>query len=252
MRNYLIFSLFVLLTSCKSYTLFKGETINGLSTSEIINKNKSTNNINKTIKARLKIYFTSSTEEGDATAKLRMEKDSIIWLSITKTNIPFLKVHITKDTVKLYNKIDNTYFVGDYALIEKWLGVPLKYSHLENLLLGEALQEIQSDTSTPSSFKKDTYFIENKDAISILFGIYADSFKIKETQLWKDSKAKSIRIQYDTYQEIESVVFPKQFSLETIGNDKEIHLSLEYKALELDKKLKFPFKIPEGYTKITP
>ena len=80
-----------------------------------------------------------------------MEQDKTIWINAF---LNMVRVKITPEYVRFYNKLDNTYFDGDYTLISNFLGTELGFDNLQNLLLGEAVFDIN-----PKEFKKNI----NKD-----------------------------------------------------------------------------------------
>ena len=53
-----------------------------------------------------------------------------------------VRLKITPEKVQMYNKIDRTYFDGDFNLIEDFLGVELSFTHIENLLFGHTIFQL--------------------------------------------------------------------------------------------------------------
>jgi hypothetical protein len=39
----------------------------------------------------------------------------------------------------VHEKINNSYFEGDFSSLSQWLGTDLDYSKIQNLLLGQAM-----------------------------------------------------------------------------------------------------------------
>ena len=81
--------------------------------------------------ARVKIDYVEGENSKSTTVSFRMEKDKTIWMS----KLGFIKAMITPDRVSFYNKLDNTYFDGDYALISDILGTDLDFNKVQNLIL---------------------------------------------------------------------------------------------------------------------
>ena len=74
----------------------------------------------------------------------KIEKDKKIWLSASVFGFPVAKGVITPDKVQYYVKINKTYFDGDFSEIQKIFGVPLDFTMLQNLLLGDRLFEMKA------------------------------------------------------------------------------------------------------------
>ena len=83
-----------------------------------------------------------------------MGYDNTIWFNAF---LNMVRVKITPDRVRFYNKLDNTYFDGDYALINSFLGTDLQFENLQNLLLGEALFELESNRFDKTAHPKLLY-----------------------------------------------------------------------------------------------
>jgi len=57
-------------------------------------------------------------------------------------------------------------------------------------------------------------------------------------------------ISYPTYKEIEGEQFPQNIDIMAINSKNSTTINLEYKSVEFNKELTFPFEIPSGYKKI--
>ena len=61
------------------------------------------------------------------TVTLRMERNKVIWVNAF---LNMVRLKITPQKVQMYNKLDRTYFDGDFTLIKDFLGVELSFSNL--------------------------------------------------------------------------------------------------------------------------
>jgi hypothetical protein len=124
----------VFVLSCKSAkTIHSGEANLNLSTKQLIRENaKQTPNF-KTLSARVKLDINQGDKVDAYTINFRMEKDKQILLMSTPISV--VKALITPDKVRFYNKLDNTYFDGDYKYLSDLLGIDLDFQKVQNLLL---------------------------------------------------------------------------------------------------------------------
>ena len=139
---------------CKSTKIVQSsETLDSkMSVKQIVkNHNKLQSKFN-TLQGRLKVEYIQGDRSETHTLTLRMENDKTIWVNAF---LNMVRVKITPDRVRFYNKLDNTYFDGDYALISEFLGADLQFENLQNLLLGEAIFEFETQgiqKEDPSKF----------------------------------------------------------------------------------------------------
>ena len=77
------------------------------------------------------VDFKDDRQEQGITMSFRMQKDKAIWLSAP---LGLAKIYITPEKVQFYNKLDNTYFDGDFKYLSQLTGLTLDFESLQNLL----------------------------------------------------------------------------------------------------------------------
>ena len=141
--------LFVILilffVSCKSTKNISssGELNSNLSSEQIIRAHSKQDAKFKTLQSRVKVEYIQGNKSQMHTINLRIEKDKTIWLSAT---LGVVRAKLTPQKVSFYNKLDNTYFEGDFSLISDLLGTELDFQNVQNLLLGEAIFDLNNQT----------------------------------------------------------------------------------------------------------
>jgi outer membrane biogenesis lipoprotein LolB len=243
---------FVLLfiVGCKSsQTLVSSGEVANISVKNII-KNHYRNAVNfNTIRGKLKVDFDNGQEQDNFTLSLRMEKDKNIWIS---AKLGVVKILITPRKVSFYNKLDNTYFEGDFAIISKFLGTQLDFDKIQNLLVGEALFNLKSERFNSQIVDK-TYALTPKRDLELfkrLFFLDAFHFKVKKQQLAQEEENRLLTIEYPTYQEITGQPFPQSMEIKAEEIEKTTTIAVEYKKVTFNENVRFPFKIPSGYREI--
>lgn len=207
----------------------------------------------QTLRGKLRAGYTTEDESQSTSISIRMEKDKAIWLSAKLAGIiPLAKVLITPKEVKYYEKLGKTYFVGDFRLLSKWLGTELDFEKVQNLLTGQTIYELD-----PSEYELEEtasgYQFRSKEEtfLTKLFLLNPKTFKAEAQQLVREAKNQSVTITYPEYQLINGFYFPKKIAI--IANDmgKSTKIDIEYRSLEFDVEVSFPFTVPSGYTEIT-
>ena len=61
---------------------------------------------------------------------------------------------ITPSKVSYYEKINNTYFEGDFSMLSNWLGTDLNLNKVQNLFLGKAIDNLTKDRWISEWWKK--------------------------------------------------------------------------------------------------
>lgn len=250
-----IFSLFILLltfilTSCKStQVLTEGKVKSNLSAKNIISNHYKSLLVFKTIRGRLKVDFNEGDKSQSFTLSLRMEKDKTIWLSAP---LSLVKVLITPTRVSFYNKLDNTYFDGDFSYLSTLLGTDLDFEQIQNLLIGQAIFNLKDDTYF-ASISDNKYELKPKNDIELfkkLFLIEPNDFKMSLQQLSQPINGRLLNINYKTYQTIEQKPFPDELVIEAEESGKKTSIAIAYKNIEFDQEVSFPYSIPNGFKEI--
>lgn len=241
----------VSLGACKSSkTIANGEGNFDLSTRQVIKENSKKSPEFKTLASRVKIDIVEGEKVKGYTVNLRMEKDKKILLSSTPISV--VKALITPDKVSFYNKLDNTYFDGDYTYLSELLGTSLDFEKVQNLLLGEALFNLK-DGAYKSTIHEQSYALQPKDQqefFEIFYLLNPAHFKIQSQQISQPNFFRHLQIDYLQHQEVDKQVIPERIKVIAVEENNELVVGLEFKSVSLNEELRFPFKIPSGYEEI--
>lgn len=203
----------------------------------------------KTLQSRVKVEYIQGKMEQTHSINLRMERDKTIWLSAT---LGIVRAKITPEKVSFYNKLDNTYFDGDFSLISDLLGTDVNYEKVQNLLLGEALFELESG-SYKSDVHEKSYVLQPKrqSALMEIFMLLNPShFKMDSQQIAQELSNRFLQVDYKGYQEVDRQIIPEKVSVLALEGNFETIINMEFKSVSLDEDLRFPFRIPSGFEEI--
>ncbi|TQD40818.1 DUF4292 domain-containing protein [Haloflavibacter putidus] len=236
--------------SGKSLTTASGEK---LSAKTLIKKHKAAEPDFKTLYAKLRGSYHTKDETQSIGVSMRMEKDKAIWLSAKLAGIiPLAKVYITPERVQYYEKINGTYFDGDFALLSKWLGTDLDYDKVQNLLLGQSIYPLEKNGYSISNSASGYQLKKEKEEAGLLIQFLLDpgNFTIKGTQLLNEEENKSLTLTYSEYKAVKQQLLPKEINIIVNQAAKNTRINIQYRSVELDVPVDFPFKIPNGYEEI--
>lgn len=241
-----------LMTACKSTKSTGTSEIRNLSAKRIINNHYQNEFDRATINARLKATYKDASDTQSITLKMRVAKDSTIWMSGTMLGIPLAKIIITPTNVKFYEKLGKTYFDGDFELLSQFLGTEVDFDDVQNLILGQAIIDLRTKKYI-SAIDKEAYFLTPKkqeELFDLFFWLDSSNFKAKQQVITQEEQQRIITVSYDEYQSSGETYFPKKINVTAVDKENVKQLFLEYKTIEFDKKVNFPFSIPSGYEEI--
>ena len=93
----------------------------------------------KEVAAKLKTKVTSPDLNQSFTTNIRWKKGEKIWLSMSIIGIEGARVLITKDSIKIMDKLNNRYILKPLSYIKQKTLVDLTFADIENLLLGQLI-----------------------------------------------------------------------------------------------------------------
>lgn len=252
MNRTFTFLIFVfLIVSCKT-TKVTDNSLDYLPARAIVKKNTEAVFSRTSVKATMQVKYKGKADMPNLNASLRMLKDSVIWLNFSKLGFPVAKIMITPQEVQFYEKIGKTSFKGDFKLISSWLGTEFDFVKIQNLFLGEPLQNLTED-KFQVSIKEGKYELLSKrrnPIFDINYSIDPDHFKVVKEEIRHVEKNQNLTILYKDFHKISESLFPKGILITAKTDDMMTLIDIKYRNVQFDAPLKFPFKIPEGYRNI--
>jgi len=218
----------------------------------VIEQNLATTPSFETVQGRLKGSYDDGDDSQSISVSIRMEKDKTIWLSAKLAGIiPLAKVFVTPNRVQFYEKINGSYFDGDFSLLSKWLGTDLDYEKVQNLLIGQPIYTLNAKEYVLSS-SQNGYQLTSIEQTPIAKSFLIDllSFKTKAQQLNRPEENQGVTITYDDFFGKENYGMPENITIIANQGDGNTKINIDYRSLEFNKPVTFPFEIPSGYEEI--
>jgi len=242
---------FSFLLSCKSVKNTKGN-LAYMNSKKIIENHYNKNVYPDHLKAQLVFKYKGKEELPSINASMRMIKDSVIWMSFSKLGFPVGKLMISPDRVLFYEKINKKYFDGDYRLISEQIGTKMDFEKVQSLFFGEPIfdlkkrkykAEIDENHYKLTSKKKEAGFDTFFWFDPVFFNLIKEEFILPGEQ-------KKVKIDYSYTNKKESLNLPRDFSITLNTKKGNTRIEVQYRKLEPDVRLNFPFKMPENYKEI--
>ena len=247
--------LLLMVTSCKTVNNAGSSAIKSFSVKKIIKKHQLASFDATTMDAKLKVEFSNlrrgKKNRNTFTVRLRMQKDSVIWMKGSKV-VPGFKVKITPSSISYYSYLTKEYFEGDYSLIEQLLGTRISFNQIQNILLGETILDLKKKKYL-SEIEHNLYKFTPKshdELYRIFFFFNANNFKLKKQLLEMNGKNQRLSIEYDSYISLDNQLVPKKIHINAVGNGQNTSIKIDCRSLTLNKQISTPYKIPSNYKRI--
>lgn len=203
----------------------------------------------KTVSGRIKAGYKTEEDSQSISITYRIEKDKAIWMSAKVMGLlPVAKVYITPDRFQYYEKINGTYFDGDFSMAKEFLGVEVNFENLQNLLIGRPMYELKRNQML---FDDNAYvFLQNIRSV-LAYSAIIDSrqFEMKSQSL-QNVKNESLKVNYSRFQSVDKKKFPGKLLMTAKKEGEVVLIDLDYRSVVFDEELTFPFSIPNNYERL--
>ena len=255
MKKYLVIALVsVFMISCKS----KAVAVQNDSKEEVtktdnkvIEKHYNNKLDFSTLYIKASAKYEDEKQSQNVSAEIKIEKDKQILVSVRFLGITMAKALITPTSVSYYEKIKGTYYEGDFTSLSKWLGTDLDYGKVQNLLVGEALDDLKkgkyTQTIVDNLFRLDD---EKNGDLKKSFFIDADKYLLQKEQISKPSENMMLQIAYADSKVFDQGTLPTSIEINAIQPKGKTDISLNYNTISFNEELSFPYSIPSGYKQV--
>lgn len=250
-KIFVAFAAMAMLASCKSKQAVVAEsTASGSkAASEIIAGHNSRKADFNTLVIRADAHYKDKHENQGFSAEIRIKKDEKILVMVRYLGFTMAKGLITPTEVSYYESIGNTFFTGDYSILSRWLGTELTYAKVQNMLLGQAMEDLAGGTYK-ASVQDGLYRLQAKEGSTVKEFLFEASYLIKKQAFSQGGlQPRSIEINYPAHATFDGRTLPGAIKIEAEQQDR-VNLDIEYKSAKFDEKINFPFEVPNGYTQI--
>lgn len=199
--------------------------------------------------AKIKLDFSDERGKNtDATAFIRMRKDSVIWISLTgPLGIEGFRILVKPDSVIIMNKQDKEVQYRSVAYLQELVKLPIDFKSFQDLLLGnpvfvpENIVSFRTSGSSLLALGIGEYFKH-------LITIDTTDNRITNSKLddLVETRNRTCNIVMGDYERSQGRLFSKN-RLISISEKNNISLKLDFKQFEFDKPQSFPFSIPKNY-----
>jgi hypothetical protein len=206
-----------------------------------------TNNY-ETFSSKVKMHIDIGEQKQNFTANFRLQKNKIIWASITAFGIEVARAIITPDSVKAIERFNKKAFLYGYKEIEKIINLEVDFNTLQNLIIGNAIGTDGRITDVQNLGNLSTVFIVGKEFTNqITFNKSDSTMKQIQFQTERAVSSSSLLISFLDYERNGNYLLSSKRELNVHDVKGAAQLNMEVHKFEFNAPLDFPFSIPNNY-----
>lgn len=202
--------------------------------------------------AKSRVSYKDADNTFTATVNIRMKKDSLIWLSVSKAGIEGARSLITRDSIYVLNKLKNEYTVYDFQSLSQKFNFTIDFDLMQAAIVGNLPVE-RKKSKEKLTTEKDFFLLRQSDqAVEVNNYIGKDNQKLKKIVMVEPSTNNSLTLDYEDFRLLNAFLFPYKslVSLQYKSPEGYYHtlVTIQHQKAEIsDKELKFPFNVPDKY-----
>jgi hypothetical protein len=215
----------------------------------VLNKLNS-NRINfHTFSAKLGVDYTGSDgKKYDVNANIRMYKDSAIWVAVNALlGIDVMRLFITKDSVKLIDKLNKTYTARSVDYLQEVTALPLNLYNLQDLIIGNPVF-LDSNIVSYSISNNQIALLSLGKLFKNLITLNQDDKTLLHSKLddLDPARNRTADLTYSGYESKKGVPFSTNRRI-VVAEKNRLDIKLDFKQYDFNQDVSFPFSIPKNY-----
>jgi len=203
----------------------------------------------QTFSAKVKVDYTSSDGKNyDVNANIRMYKDSAIWVAVNALlGIDAMRLYITKDSVKLIDKINKTYTARSVDYLQEVTSLPLDLNVLQNLIIGNPIF-LDSNIVSYSVNNNQIAMLSLGELFKNLLTLNGEDKTLLHSKLDDAdiTRNRTADLTYSSYENKKGVLFSTERRI-VVTEKNRLDIKLDFKQYDFNQEVSFPFNVPKNY-----
>ena len=204
-----------------------------------------------TFSSKIKVEYKDNKQRNyDFNAFVRIRKDSVIWISINAAlGIEAFRVFITPDSVVIMDKLDKKIQYHSVEYIREIVQLPVDFNILQNIIIGNPIF-LDSTNVIMYKEREGTVSLSTMgDFFKHLLALRKDDFAVLHSKLDDVDivRNRTADFTFNDYMTISGRLFSTNRKI-AVAEKTRLDVNMEYKQVEFNKELNYPFNIPRNYT----
>lgn len=219
-----------------------------------------------TFAAKFSLHYADGSDKTSFKGNIRIQRDSLIWVSIAPVmGIEVARILVTPDSVKVIDRTSKSYFIKSYEYLNQYLNNALDFDMLQAFLIGNDFSFFD-DANWKTTIDGGLYklatanrrklkkYVKTHEASKIpIQNTWLDpkTFKIKKVMVKEIRSARSRKLtaEYSNFYVVESQMLPLHMEF-NVRADNNVNVLLDYSRVQLNRDLRFPFRISSKYKEL--
>ncbi|GAA4350641.1 hypothetical protein GCM10023185_08590 [Hymenobacter saemangeumensis] len=216
---------------------------------------KPTNTAFLYLNAKGKALIEQKGDKQNANLALRVRRDSIIWISASLVGVEGVRAVLTRDSVRVLNRLEREYFTGGYDYLSKLLNVPVTFDDMQALLLGDYLAAPSGTTPTVSTDDAGRQRVSYPQAgVVVERLLQGNTGRVQQLKVTDAGSKRNLTVDYTDFKPLEdqgNLPFAHALLVQAQQPTGVAAAAINYNKVNAGReRLSFPFAVPKGYKRM--
>ena len=202
--------------------------------------------------AKVRVEYEGKEGGDEATAYVRLRKDSAIWLSLRgPLGIEGFRVLITRDSVKVMNPVKKNVEFRSISYLQEISPMPFDFATLQDMVIGNPVFIDSSITGSKVSPNNQLLVLMRGKVFRHLLTLDNTDYKVLHSKLddIDVGRNRTCDITFSDYENAAGFLFSKSRKI-SIAEQSKLDVNLDFKQYSFNQLLTFPFNIPKNYKRL--
>ncbi|MEY4135738.1 MAG: DUF4292 domain-containing protein [Saprospiraceae bacterium] len=198
-----------------------------------------------------KISYDDGSQAVKASATLRMQQDSVVWIAIRKLGFEVARALLTTDSAFLIDRLNNEYRTYALADISSQYHLPANLRMIQQFLLGNAVFLSQRPEYLKNT--NDTLTIQENNTYGTLhYNIPTTDYRPRQIAFKNKQGSQEMTMSLGGYDDTPDKQKFSYLRLLTLNGEEtgKINVELKFSEVELNVPKSLPFEIPVRYLRV--
>lgn len=201
-----------------------------------------------TFSAKIKVEYQDKNGNDQANANLQMQKDSAIWIQLTGPfGIEGYRLLVTKDSVKLMNKLNKTVQYRSINYLKELTQIPFDFYTLQDVIIGNPVF-VDGNIASYKDAENNLQVLIIGKVFKHLLTLDKNSTHLVHSKLDDvDSvRNRTCDITFSQYEQNGETAFSTHRQI-SVAEQSRLDVTLDFKKYTFNQPVSFPFNIPKNF-----
>lgn len=204
------------------------------------------------LSSRAKFKYSDGNQKISATASFRIQKDSVIWASISPgLGVELARLKIDREKLRGIDKLKKEYYEFTFEELSEQYGFQITFDLIESIVIGNSLflPESRKEVITEDEMFK---FEKLEGQYGIDHFVGKQSKKLERLYAYDATTYNAVSVNYDDFKPVDGQIIPQTINATvSFANQRRkelLNIEIEYNRTEIrSEPLTFPFSVSKKY-----